>query len=106
MLQDFIIQKVGLIIITNLYRFIDILITLPIGLKLLDIKINNKRELQNIVINDYADIDYKDLVKIYRECRKEQYCFLTIDTMIPASDPLRFRKDFFHSYKNDHSWSN
>ena len=103
MLQDFIIQKVGLIIITNLYRFIDILITLQIGLKLLDIKINNKRELQNIVINDYADIDYKDLVKIYRECRKKQYCFLTIDTTIPASDPLRFRKDFFHSYKNDHS---
>ena len=106
MLQDFIIQKVGLIIITNLYRFINILITLPIGLKLLDIKINNKRELQNIVINDYADIDYKDFVKISRECTKEQYCFLTIDTMIPASDPLRFRKDFFHSYKNDHSWSN
>ena len=95
MLQDFIIQKVGLIIITNLYRFIDILITLPIGLKLLDIKINNKR-----------DIDYKDFVKISRECTKEQCCFLTIDTTIPASDPLRFRKDFFHSYKNDHSWSN
>ena len=95
MLQDFIIQKVGLIIITNLYRFIDILITLPVGLKLLDIKINNER-----------DIDYKDFVKISRECTKEQYCFLTIDTTIPASDPLRFRKDFFHSYKNDHSWSN
>ena len=106
MLQDFIIQKAGLIIIINLYRFIDILITLPVGLKLVDIKINNKRELQNIVINDYADIDYNDFGKISRECTKEQYCFLTIDTTIPASDPLRFRKDFFHSYKNDHSWSN
>ena len=29
-------------------------------------KINNKRELQNISINYSADINYKDLVKIYR----------------------------------------
>ena len=28
--------------------------------------INNKRELQNIVINHFADIDYKDFMKIYR----------------------------------------
>ena len=34
-------------------------------------KINNKRELQNIAINHSADIDYKDFMKIYRECTKE-----------------------------------
>ena len=55
-------------------------------------KINNKRELQNIAINHSADIDYKDFVKIYRECKKKTYSFLTIDTTLPASDPLRFRK--------------
>ena len=53
-------------------------------------KINNKRELQNIAINHSADIDYKDFMKIYRECTKKPYSFLTIDTMLPASDPLRF----------------
>ena len=51
-------------------------------------KINNRRELQNIAINHSADIDYKDFVKIYRECAKEPYLFLTIDTTLPASDPL------------------
>ena len=56
-------------------------------------KINNKRELQNIAINHSADIDYKDFVKIYRECTKEPHSSLTIDTTLPASDPLRFRKD-------------
>ena len=61
-------------------------------------KINNKRELQNIAINHYADIDYKDFIKIYRECTKQPYTFLTIDTTLPASDPLRFRKKLFHSY--------
>ena len=38
-------------------------------------KINNKRELQNIAINHSADIDYKDFIKIYRECTKERYNF-------------------------------
>ena len=42
-------------------------------------KINKKRELQNIAINHSADIDYKDFIKIYREFVKEPYNFLTID---------------------------
>ena len=29
--------------------------------------------------------------------------FLTIDTMLPACDPLRFRKDLFDCYKNDNN---
>ena len=42
-------------------------------------KINNKRGgFQNIATNHSADIDYKDFMKTYRECRKEQYSFLTI----------------------------
>ena len=42
-------------------------------------KINNRKELQNIAINQSADIDYQDCIKIYRECTKEPYNFLTID---------------------------
>ena len=68
---------------------------------LLIMKINNKRELQNIALNYSADIDYKNFVKIYRECTKKPYSFLLIDTMLPASDSLRFRKNLFQSYKND-----
>ena len=60
-------------------------------------KINNKRELQNIAINHSADIDYKDFMKIYRECTKEPFNFLAIDTTLPASDLLKFRKKLFDS---------
>ena len=56
-------------------------------------KISNKKELQNIAITHSADIDYKDFIKIYSECTKELYSFLTIDTTLPASDPLRFKKN-------------
>ena len=64
-------------------------------------KIKNRKELQNIAINHSADIDYNDFVKIYRECTRKTYSFLTIDTTLPASDPLRFRKNLLPSYKND-----
>ena len=64
-------------------------------------KIDNKKELQNIAINHAAFIDYEDFVKIYRECIKEPYSFLTIDTALSASDILRFRKNLFHNYKNN-----
>ena len=56
-------------------------------------KINNRKELQNIAVNHSADIDYKDFMKIYRGCTKEQYSFLTTDMTLPASDPLIFRKN-------------
>ena len=55
-------------------------------------KLNNKRELQNIAINHSADIDYKDFVKIYRNCTKERYNFLTIDTTQPVDK--RFKNNF------------
>ena len=53
-------------------------------------KINPRKELQNIAINHSA----------------EPYPFLTIDTPLPESDPLRFRKNLFPTDKNDRNWSN
>ena len=55
--------------------------------------INSEIELKNIAINHSADTDYKEFVKMYRECVKEPYSFLTIDTTLPSSNPLRFRKN-------------
>ena len=60
-------------------------------------KIHSKRELQNIATNHSADIDYKDFLKIYRNCTKKPYSFLTIDTTLPADNPMRFRKKFSDS---------
>ena len=58
-------------------------------------KKNSRKELQNIAINHSADFDYKDFIKIYRDCVKELYSFLTIDTTLPSSNLLRFRKNLF-----------
>ena len=62
-------------------------------------KVNNRKELQNIAINHSLKIDYTDFVRIYRECTRKPYSLLTIDATLPASDPLIFRKNFLPSYK-------
>ena len=59
-------------------------------------KIHNKRELQNVAINHSADIDYKDFMNIYRKCTSKPYSFFTIDTTLPADNPLRFRKNLLN----------
>ena len=60
-------------------------------------KIHNRREIQQIAIDHSADIDYKDFLKIYRNCTNEPYYFLTIDTTLLADNPMRFRKNFSRS---------
>ena len=60
-------------------------------------KRNSKIELENIATDHSADIDYQDFMKIYRECTKEPFNVLTINTTLPASGPLRFRKNLFDS---------
>ena len=64
-------------------------------------KINNRKELENIGSNHSADIDYKDFMRIYGEFTIKPYSFLTIDTALPASGSLRFRKNLLPSYEND-----
>ena len=56
-------------------------------------RINSGKESQNIKINHSADIDFNDFMRIYRECTREPYSFLTIDTTLSAGDSLRFRKN-------------
>ena len=55
-------------------------------------KIHSRRELQQIAINHSADIDYKDFLKIYINCTKEPYSFLTINTTLPADNPIKLNQ--------------
>ena len=45
--------------------------------------ISNKSELQQIALNHSSDIDFKDFVKIYKNCIAEPYSFLVNDTTLP-----------------------
>ena len=54
-------------------------------------KIPNRRELQQIAINNSSDIVTKDFIKINKKCTDKPYSFLVNDTTLSSDDPLRFR---------------
>ena len=58
------------------------------------IKIQSKKELQNIVQENSGEIDFKGFLKIYKDYTSEPYSCMTIDTTVPSSHPMRFRKNF------------
>ena len=66
-------------------------------------KIPNKRELQQIVINHSSDINTKDFINIYKKCAEKLYSFLVIHTTLLSNNPLRFRKDLNITNDDDKS---
>ena len=77
-IKDFFIRcrkiNISLVFITQSYFSVPKVVRLN-STHYLIMKIKNRRELQNITINHSTDIDYKNFVKIYRECTKEPYSF-------------------------------
>ena len=56
-------------------------------------KIPIKKELQQLDLNYSSDIDFKDFMKIYKNCTAELYSFLVNNTTLPLHDPLNFGKN-------------
>ena len=55
-------------------------------------KIPNKRELQQIACNHSSEIDFQDLMNLYKKCTSKPYSFFVIDTTLSSDNPLHFRK--------------
>ena len=56
-------------------------------------KIPNKIELQQIVINHSLDIDIQDVLNLYKRCTAKPYSFLVTDTALASANPSRFKKN-------------
>ena len=61
---------------------------------LFDYRNQQQKGITNTAINHFPDIDYNKFMRIYRECTLKPCSFLIIDNTLPASDPLRFPKNF------------
>ena len=55
------------------------------------IKIPNKRELQQIALNNSSDIDFKDFIKICKRCTAEPFSFLVNNTTLPSDLEKKFK---------------
>ena len=58
--------------------------------------IPNKKEIQQIALNQSSDISSKDFSKICKKCTAERYSFLVDDATLASDNPLRFRKNLFN----------
>ena len=56
-------------------------------------KIQNKRELQQIVFKHSSDIDFQDFMNLYKKCTAKPYSFFIIDTTLTSDNILSFRKN-------------
>ena len=54
-------------------------------------KIANKREIQQTIVNHLSDIDFKDFMNIYKKWIGNPYSFLVNGTTLPSDNALRFR---------------
>ena len=59
-------------------------------------KIPNKRELQQIALNNSSGISSKNFIKIYKKYTVEPYSLLVNDATLAPDNPLRFRKNLFN----------
>ena len=57
-------------------------------------KIQSRKELQNIARENSGDIHFKDFLKIYKDYTSEPYSCMIIDTTVPSSNAMKFRKNF------------
>ena len=57
-------------------------------------KIPNKRELQQTVLNHLSDINSKDFIKICKNVLLNHILSLVNDAALASDNPLRFRKIF------------
>ena len=56
-------------------------------------KIPNKREFWQIVFNHSSDIDFQDLMNLYKKCTAKSYSFFIIDTNLTSHNFLSFREN-------------
>ena len=57
-------------------------------------KIQIRNELQNIAQENSGDIDFKDVLKTYKDYTSEPYSCMIIDTTVSSGHPMRFGKNF------------
>ena len=57
------------------------------------IKTPNKRGLQQIAFNHSSDIDFQDLINLYKKCTAKPYSFFVIDDTLASDNSSCFRKN-------------
>ena len=61
------------------------------------IKIPSKRELQQVALNHSSNIDFQDLINLYKKCTTKTNSFWVIVTTLSTDNSSRFRKNLLET---------
>ena len=56
-------------------------------------KIPNKQHLQQVAFSHSSDIDFRNLMNLYKRCTAKPYSFLVIDATLASDNLLHFRQN-------------
>ena len=57
-------------------------------------KIPNKRDLEQVVLNHSSDIEFKDFMNLHKKCTAKPYSFLVIDATLHQIIPHVSERSF------------
>ena len=57
------------------------------------INIPNKQHLQQVAFSHSSDIDFRNLMNLYKRCTAKPYSFLVIDATLASDNLLHFRQN-------------
>ena len=66
---------------------------------MLIMKLPNKRELQQVVVNHSSDNDFKDLLNPYKKCTVNSYLFLVNTTTLVSDNSSCFQHNLLKRIK-------
>ena len=84
--------NISLVFITQSYFFIPKNVRLN-STHYFVMEIPNKRELQQIAVNNSPDIDFQDFMNLYKKCTAKPCSFLVIAITLASDISSRFRKN-------------
>ena len=54
---------------------------------------SKQKRTQQMAFNHSSDIDFQDIMNLYKKCDRKPYSFLVTDAAVASDNHLRFRKN-------------
>ena len=63
-------------------------------------KVSSKEGLQQIAFNHSQDIEFRNLMNLYKKCTAKPYSFLMINAILASDNLLRFKSNILEKIQN------
>ena len=86
-------RKLNISLAFTLESYFNVPKTITLNAKYYFIMKTPNKSIQQIALNHSSDIEFKKVMKLYKDYIKDTSSFLVNDTTLPSHNPFRFRKN-------------